>query len=182
MTAIADRYRRNAQAFAERIAAVPADRWSSPSPCEGWDARDVVRHVVDTHGLFLGFVGRELGDVPSVDEDPAAAFDAARAILQRELDDPESASAGFDGLLGPTTLEASVDRFLSGDLPVHGWDLARATGTDETIDPAEVARLNEEWRQLGPALRSPNVCGPEVTPAPDADDQTRLLNFLGRRV
>ncbi len=54
MSDIAERYRRLAGTFEERIAAVPADRWEDPSPCEDWTARDVVRHVVDTQALFLG--------------------------------------------------------------------------------------------------------------------------------
>ena len=52
--AVADRYRRLSDGFA----AVPEDRWSSPSSCEGWTARDVVEHVGNVQGLFLGFLGR----------------------------------------------------------------------------------------------------------------------------
>ena len=64
MTEIADRYRRLSDAFAATIAAVPDDRWSSPSPCEDWTARDVVGHVVASQGMFLGFVGEEVGRDP----------------------------------------------------------------------------------------------------------------------
>ncbi len=32
--------------FDSRVQATPTDRWSSPSPCEGWVARDVVAHAV----------------------------------------------------------------------------------------------------------------------------------------
>jgi hypothetical protein len=46
----------------------------------------------------------------------------------------------------------------------------------------EVVRVREAAAQFGDALRGPNAFGPEV-PAPDgADEQTRLLAFLGRRV
>ena len=92
------------------------------------EGRDVVRHVVETHGMFLGFVGDDLGDIPSVDDDPRAAWDAARAVVQDRLDDPARAAAEFDGALGRTSFETSVDRFLSSDLVMHGWDLARAIG------------------------------------------------------
>jgi uncharacterized protein (TIGR03086 family) len=180
MTDIADRYRRNAAAFTEKVAAVPPDRWSDPSPCEGWDARDVVRHVVDTQGMFLGFVGRELGDIPSVDDDPLAAWEAARDAVQADLDDPDRAGVEFDGFTGRATFAEAVDRFLASDLPIHGWDLARATGGDEVIDPAEVERGLVSYPQFAELLRSPGVCKPPVESAPDADDQTRLLNFLGR--
>jgi uncharacterized protein (TIGR03083 family) len=78
---IADRYDRLAADFAATIDAVPADRWASPSPCEDWTARDVVAHVVDNHGIFERFVGRELDIMPSADDDPAAAFAAARKVV-----------------------------------------------------------------------------------------------------
>ena len=182
MSEIADRYRRNAANFTAKVEAVRPERWSSPSPCEDWDARGVVAHVVQTQGMFLGFVGRELGPIPSVDDDPLAAWAAARDKVQADLDDPERAGAEFDGLSGRTTFAEAVDRFASGDLAIHGWDLARATGLDETIDPPEVQRGLDEYPKLGQAIRSPGVFGPEIDAAPGADDQTRLLNFVGREV
>ena len=139
MTEISDRYGRLASEFAAKVAAVPDDAWENPSPCPEWTARDVVGHVVSTQGMFLGFVGRELGDISSVDDDPLAAWNAARAVVQRDLEDRERATEEFDGLLGRTTFEAAVDRFLSFDLVIHGWDLARAANLDDRIDPDEVA-------------------------------------------
>jgi uncharacterized protein (TIGR03086 family) len=67
------------------------------------------------------------------------------------------------------------------DLVVHRWDLARATGGDEHIDDADIARLTEAAAGFGEMIRSPGVCGPELAVADDADDQTRLLAFLGRQ-
>ncbi|MGI8875145.1 MAG: maleylpyruvate isomerase N-terminal domain-containing protein, partial [Egibacteraceae bacterium] len=77
MEDIAQRYRRLAEAFNATVDAVPDDRWDSPSPCEEWSARDVVAHVVETQGIFLGLVGRQLGDIPAVDDAPGAAARAA---------------------------------------------------------------------------------------------------------
>lgn len=181
MSDISARYARLSDDFAATVAAVPADRWSSPSPCETWDARDVVRHVVDTQKMFLGLVGRELGAVPSVDESPAAAWDAARAVVQADLDDPERADTEFDGYFGRTSFARAVDRFVNFDLVVHRWDLARAAGLDERLDPEDVRWAHDNAAAFGDAMRRGNVCGPEVTPPEGADAQTRLLAFLGRR-
>lgn len=181
MSEIADRYRRLSAAFATRVGAVPADRWESQSPCEKWTARDVVSHVVETQGMFLGLVGRELGPVPDVKEDPAGAWDAARAVVQADLDDPERAGTEFDGYFGRSTFEQAVDRFLNLDLIVHGWDLARATGQDERIDPDDAQRALETGHSLGDSLRKSGACGPEVEVPADADVQSRALAFLGRR-
>ncbi len=181
MSEISDRYRRLSTAFADEIAVVPPDGWDLPTPCEGWTVRDLVAHVVETQRMFLGFVGRSAGDAPSAGDDPATAWAAARAAVQADLDDPVRAVAEFDGFQGRTTFEAAVDRFLNTDLVLHGWDLARATGQDETIDAADVARVRAIAEEFGDALRGPGAFGPELEPAPGADEQARLLAFVGRR-
>ncbi len=180
MTEIADRYRRLADAVTGVVAAVPEERWSSPSPCEGWTARDVVRHLVDSQARFLGSVGREVGAIPSVDADPLGAWKAATAVVQADLDDPARATAGYEGYFGPTTFEATVERFGCFDLLVHRWDLARAAGLDDRLEPDEVHRVLVDARSMGDVLRGDGICGPEVPAAPGADEQDQLLAFLGR--
>lgn len=181
MSDISARYRRLATAFADHVAQVPGERWASPSPCAGWTALDVVRHVVDTQRMPFAQVGRELGEIPDVDGDPLAAWNAARHAVQAELDDPERAAARYEGYFGPTTFEQTVDDFLCLDLLIHRWDLARTAGLDERLELDEVRRVHERALSFGEALRGPNVCGPAVEPPPGADEQARLLAYLGRR-
>jgi uncharacterized protein (TIGR03086 family) len=180
VTEVSERYQRLSGAMAEKIAAVPADKWSSQTPCPDWTARDLVNHVVSTQGMFLGFVGAELGDIPSVDDDPLGAWRAASSVVQRRLEDPEAAAAEFDGFTGRSTFEAAVNRFLCFDLVVHGWDLARATGQDEHMAPEDVARVREQAEAFGDAMRGPQAFGPEVPAPVGAGDQEELLAFLGR--
>ena len=182
MSEIADRYRRLATGFAARIATVPDDAWDNPSPCEGWAARDVAWHVIETPTMFFGFIGEE-SPPPSRDAAIPTAYAEVRERLQGALDDPERADAEFDGFFGRTTFAEAVDRFICFDLVVHGWDLARATGTDERIDPAELQRLAEvDIPFFGDSLRAPTAFGPAVDPPDGADAQARLLSYLGRRV
>jgi uncharacterized protein (TIGR03086 family) len=181
MTEISERYQRLSDAFAAKVAAVPADKWDAQTPCPEWKARDLVQHMVDTQGMFLGFIDRKLADVPSIDDDPAAAWDAARAQLLAHLEDPATAKAEFEGFTGRSTFEAAADRFLNFDLVVHGWDLARATGQDETIAPDDVARVQAGADSFGEAMRGPKAFGPAVEPPPGADAKGRLLAFLGRQ-
>jgi uncharacterized protein (TIGR03086 family) len=182
MSEISDRYARRASAFAEKVAAVPDDQWSAPSPCEEWTAKDVVRHVVETQGMFLGFVGREMGDHPSVDDDPEGAVRAVTGRIQQDLEDPELAAETFEGFMGVQSFEASVDRFLAADLVVHGWDLARATGQDDTIPDQDLAEMQVGMRDFPEeAMRRPGAFGPEVEVPDDARDQDKLMGFLGRK-
>lgn len=171
---VADRYRRRADAFQALIEGTAPERWSSPSPCEGWSARDVVAHVVD----YSAHVLRERAGVPvpaasELDDDAAGAFRGIRAAVERVLDAPET----------PRDVADYVDGALSFDLPQHGWDLAKATGQDATMDPEEVELL---WRLLrdNPRLWAwQRDNGWYAAPVPVPDDaplQDRVLGLLGR--
>ncbi len=182
---IADRYRRRAATFTDAVAGVPADRWSAASPCPEWDARGVVQHVVDTQAMFAGFIEQSVEPGPSADEDPLGAWAAARDQTQARLDDPAVAALEFDGFTGRSSFEAAVDRFLSFDLVAHPWGLARAAGLDEEIPADDLAAMEAAVTAMsasfGDAMRSPGAFGPELTPPGGADQQTRLLAFLGRQ-
>jgi len=180
MTEIADRYRRLSSGFADRIAGVPPGGWDAVTPCGDWTALDLVRHVIDAQGMFEQLVGREIGTLPPAANDPGAAWEAARSRIQADLEDPARAEVTFDGFMGTSSFEAAVDRFLNFDLIVHGWDLARATGQDDTIAPDDVAWIMAATAGFGDAMRGPGAFGPELVPPAGADDQTAMLAFLGR--
>lgn len=181
MEPTAQRYRRLRDSFAAKVAAVPEERWDNRSPCEDWTALDVVRHVVETQGRFETMFGRSLEPGPSVDDDPHGAFMAATDQVQANLENPETARAERDGHFGRTTFEEAVERFQCLDLIVHGWDLARAAGLDEHIDPADVEWAWQTANGLGDAMRSPGAFGPPIEAEPEASDQDKLLAFLGRQ-
>ncbi|OXM53607.1 TIGR03086 family metal-binding protein [Amycolatopsis alba] len=187
MNAIKDRYRLRADLFESKVAAVEAGQWESRSPCEEWSARDVVGHIVDMHGAMLRPLGRDLGPAPSLKEDPLGAFQSARADVEGVLDDPELAATEHETPAGKMTAEQHIDQVVSADMVVHGWDLARATGQDDTIDPEEVTRMWPGAQAIPDQMRIPGafgpgivVFGPEVKVPEDAPLQDRLLGLMGR--
>ena len=166
---------------------MPPERWSDPSPCTEWTARDVVGHIIDMHGVMMRPAGRSLSPAPSLDDDALGAFRTARADVEALLDDPAVATTESDTPMGRMTLEQHIDGVVSEDLVLHRWDLARATGQDDTFDPVELARLWPAVQQIPPEMRIPGhfgpgivVFGPEVEVAEDAPVQDRLLGLLGR--
>ena len=185
-----ERFARVAAQFTERIRAVPDDSWEDPAPCEGWVARDVVRHLIGWlpgPGYLLGTWSVDTGPLPSVDDDPLGAWEAVRAAIQAALDDPAVADREEDaGPPGRLTFAAAVDMTVTPDVLVHTWDLARAAGLDETLDPDEVGRQMAGIRAMPPevdaAMRDSGHYGPKVEVAADADEQTQLLAFMGRLV
>lgn len=178
---IAARYRRLAEEFTRRVEQVPAGRWDDPSPCEGWTARDVLGHMLQNFVAIPSWGGVTVTLEGSVDDDPLAAWAEAREALQQILDDPARSSADYEGLFGRTSVAETIDVFGGLDLLIHGWDIARATGQDETLPADEVRRVHADAVALGPNLRSEGVCGPLVPVPPDAPEQDRLLGLLGRR-
>jgi len=185
MTAIAARYQKRADAFERTVAAVSPDQWGNPSPCTEWDARDVVGHVIDMHGVMLRPLNRGLSPAPELRDDPLAAFRAARADIEAVLFQPELARTVDQSPVGRLTVEQHIDQVISADLVIHRWDLARATGQDDTLDPDDIERVGRLWDDVFAAvgearLRSQRVLGPIVDVPADAGPQDRLLGRLGR--
>ena len=174
MTEAGDRYRRRADAFEALINRTAPECWTNPSPCEGWLARDVVAHVVDYSGHVLGErAGMSNVPVFADFDDPAAAFGAIREVVERVLDDPETSP----------DMANYLDLAVSFDLPQHGWDLAKATGQDPTMDPVEVKLL---WSSLSQApkvwdwQRDNGWYAAPVYVPEDAPLQDRVLGLIGR--
>ena len=182
MKTMSERYRNVAATFTSRVREVPADAWDSPAPCEGWVARDVVRHLVEwVPGFFGGVAGLDLGPIPSVDDDPVASWSALDAALQSALDDESVANRTFDFQGRPQRIEEAIGSIVLGDVVIHTWDLARATGLDETLDPDEVHGMLEGMVEMEEPMRQSGHFGPRVEVPDDADEQTRLIAFTGRQ-
>jgi uncharacterized protein (TIGR03086 family) len=172
---IADRYRRRADAFEALIAKTPPERWTSPSPCEGWLARDVVAHVVEYSAYELrNKAGVSLDPSPPALANPAEAFRRIRDAVERTLEDP----------MTPSDVLEFLDAAVSFDLPQHWWDLAKATGQDATMDAEEVdamwvvfSRARPQWWKW---QRDHGWYGPPVAVPEDAPLQDRVLGLIGR--
>ncbi|MEP7765562.1 maleylpyruvate isomerase family mycothiol-dependent enzyme [Sanguibacter sp. 25GB23B1] len=157
------------------------DAWSRPSPCEGWAARDVVRHLVETQRDFLARHDLDAGDAPDIDRDPAAAWtEHSRRVLD-VLADPAVPATAFDGHFGPTTIGDTFSQFYVWDMIVHRWDVATAAGLDAGLTDAELDAIDSGAESFGEALHMDGICKPAVDVDPTADRATRALARLGRR-
>lgn len=182
MPSPADDHRRIAAEFTATVVGAAPTAWEQPAPPEGWVARDVVRHLVEWFPAFLqGATGIELPTGPSVDDDPVAAWRTQTDAVQALLDDPVTADREYDlPHIGRMTLGQAVAMIYSGDVFLHRWDLARATGQDERLDAERCAEMLAGMLPMDEALRQSGHYGPKVDVADDADVQTKLLAFIGR--
>jgi uncharacterized protein (TIGR03086 family) len=161
---------------------VKPDEWDNPAPCEGWVARDIVRHMVEwMPWMVLEPVGAAMPAAPSVDDDPLGAWLALDQAMQSALDDPAIAEREFENQVGRFTVEKGIDTFCTNDVFLHTWDLARATGGDERLDPTRVHDMFVGMEPMDEVLRQSGQFGARVAVPDDADEQTRLIAFIGRQ-
>jgi uncharacterized protein (TIGR03086 family) len=176
----AERHRQVAGLFTDRVHGTKS--WDEPSPVAGWAARDVVRHLVEWFPGFLAAgAGIDLPRGPSADDDPVAAWQVHSAGVQAVLDDPETAHRTLSNPhIGQLPLAGGIDQFYTSDVFMHTWDLARATGQDDRLDPGFCAQLLAGMEQMEEVIRSSGHYGARVRVPADADAQTRMLGFIGR--
>jgi uncharacterized protein (TIGR03086 family) len=176
----AARHREVDRVFTDRVLGTRS--WDVPSPVAAWTARDVVGHLVTWFPPFLhAGSGIELPSGPPVTDDPAGAWRAHSDAVQALLDDPATAGRKLaNPHIGELPLDRAIDQFYTVDVFMHTWDLARATGQDDRLDPELCAQLVAGMEPMEQLMRSSGQYGPRVPVKDDADAQTRLLGFIGR--
>jgi uncharacterized protein (TIGR03086 family) len=153
-----------------------AQNLDAPTPCDGWDVRTLLNHMLETQRYFLGSAQGKDVSPPSptppeiLGKQPADDF----ARTRREMLDIYG-ERGVIEKTGPALGIAFSDQLL------HGWDVAKATGQDTTMPEGlpEAAyemihgRFTDDQRQ--------GVFKPEIPVPSDAPAQDRLLAYTGRQ-
>lgn len=173
--------------FDTRAQQVKPDQWHAPTPCTEWDVRTLVNHVVNeacwVKPLLGGKTLEEVGDSFDGDllgEEPVRAWEAAR-------DDELTAVRALDSVERPVHVswgQIPASEYLSQvllDHLIHGWDLARAVGADEQLDPELVQFCLAQVEPMEEAIRGSGVYGEKVDAPAKAGRQTQLLAILGRK-
>lgn len=171
----ADRHRRFADRFTQLTTAVTD--WDAPTPVAEWQARDVVDHLVTWFGTFL-----ETGASITLEDPhthPARRWAQRARDVQALLDAPPD-RAFRHPRIGELPVDVAIDRFYTSDIFMHTWDLARASGQDDRLDPAVCAELLAGMEAMEETLRASGQYGDPVAVDAEADIQTRLIAFIGR--
>ena len=169
------------------VAGVAPDQWGDPTPCDDWDLRALVNHVVAGNfwvaplleGQTIEDVGtRYDGDV--LGSDPLAAYDRSSLEAQTAGSAPGALEAPC--ALSYGTVPGAVylgHRIL--DVVIHGWDIAKATGQDPTIGPELVERCRAIMEPELGLIQGSGMFGTPVTVDEDASAEARLLATIGRQ-
>src|SRR5690348_3404562 len=122
-----DLYARASDWTLAKAAGATADL-DAPTPCDGWDVRTLMNHMLETQQYFVGAArGQDIsppGQEPPelLSDSPAADFLKARTLTLETFSEN-----GVLEATGPALGIAFSDQLL------HGWDLAKATGQDATM-------------------------------------------------
>jgi uncharacterized protein (TIGR03086 family) len=161
------------------VEGVRSDQLGSPTPCTEWTVQQLIEHLVGgTQYLSSAARGREPTPNANV---TTADFRRGVADVLEALEVP---GASERTCVSPLGFEWAVSQAVAGtfmDVLIHTWDLARATGQDEKLDPALVeactAMFLPEMPQRG---RAAGIIGPAVEVGDGASPQDRLLAAMGR--
>jgi uncharacterized protein (TIGR03086 family) len=181
MSDVHDRYGVVSSSFDATVRAVATDQWGAQSPCQEWTARDLVAHVVENHRGVIASVRGGESEALGEHEDPRQAWEDASRAISEITADPEAAAKEVDGPTGKIPAGQAIGQFMTMDVLVHTWDLARTIGADERLDESSVRLAYEALKPMDAMIRQPKVFGPKLEPPAGADLQTEFLYFLGRQ-
>jgi uncharacterized protein (TIGR03086 family) len=186
---------RRATAFwTDRVDAIRDDQWTNPTPCTGWTVRQLLIHVIERdRGLASQVAGGPR------DDDRARRYLAGELVTLSEtddlkqrwheqwnwwasrLDDPAVRDRTMSTPIGEMTFADAAARLNTVELAIHGWDLSRALGMDDRIDPELVALGYQYFSAVDRSRLPPGVLGDPVPVPSSADQQEQLLALAGRR-
>jgi uncharacterized protein (TIGR03086 family) len=179
-------HERALNATGKLVEGVTPDQFDMPTPCDGWSVSELLNHVVSGNlwaaELATGKTIEEVGDRldgDTVGDDPHAAYQASAQLAAAAFNAPGAMDAPCAVSYGPVPGSVYCGHRII-DVAIHGWDLAKGTGQDTTIDPELVEALTAIVAPQIDMLTGSGAFGTTVGVAATADPQTRLLAQLGR--
>ncbi len=192
---ILDRYSLASSGFRRCLETVRPDQWAWPTPCSEWNIRLLVNHMARGNLNFVGLLNGATGadflrlrGADALGADPLAAYTrsvqecaeafAQAGALQQVVDYPLGWVPGAQALAIRTT-----------DTTIHTWDLARAAGAADTLDPGLVAWIDDRMEDIYAGLVETPVAAetthrffaaPVAASASGESRQDQLLRRMGR--
>jgi uncharacterized protein (TIGR03086 family) len=165
---------------------ITPDQLDLTTPCDGWSVRELLNHVVGGNywaaelaaGKTIAEVGDRL-DGDTLGTDASAAYRKSARLAATAFNAPGAMDAPCAVSYGPVPGSVYCGHRIL-DVAIHGWDLAKATGQDPTIDPELVDAVTAIVAPQMDLLSGSGMFGTTVTIDPNADAHTRLLALLGR--
>jgi uncharacterized protein (TIGR03086 family) len=164
----------------ELVAGVSEEQWTAQTPCDDWDVRALVSHVVGGNRLFAAALRGEQLAPPGQDADLVSAFADSGRELTAAFDAPGAMERIVQVPIGTVPGAVALHLRITETL-VHGWDLATATGQPAGFDEAVAGQALEFTRgALGAIPPERRPFAPAQEAPEDASNLEQLAALLGR--
>ena len=165
-----------------------ADQLANPTPCTEYDVRALLNHLLFWGPALAGAGDKEVVPPPAATESEVDLVTGdwrgdLLAVLDRITSAwaPAAAWEGVTGMGGSYEMPATViGDMITGELVVHGWDLAVATGRRLDVPAPVLAHVVATSVESAAQGREMGLFGPEVPVPADAPALDRVLGLTGR--
>jgi len=181
-----------AEEMTRLVSEVRDDQLGDPTPCPAYTLGDLLDHVRDLAEAFT-LAGRK--EQPPAGSQPPQPGNAAlltgdwrgqTATWLRRLAEAWADPAAWEGtswIAGAEMPASVIGLVATNELVAHGWDVARATGAQLTVDEAALAAAAEFVAMMsGPGSEEMrgDAFGPPVPVGPEAGPLDRVVAGNGR--
>ncbi|MFJ5227782.1 TIGR03086 family metal-binding protein [Streptomyces sp. NPDC088400] len=163
------------------VRGITDDHLTAPTPCSAYDVHALADHLFQVLVNFQVLAAKGDTDFGAAPEHLEGAWrdrfadETVRLIAAWDAPGAEEGTTGAMGMPART-----VGSMALGDLTVHGWDLARATGQPYEPEPAVVEMLRGDFGALATKARAMGVFGEPVPVPEDTGPFEALLALTGR--
>ncbi|WP_116200048.1 TIGR03086 family metal-binding protein [Amycolatopsis circi] len=181
--------------FDQRLPSVRPDQWTAATPCAEWNVRQLVNHMVRGNLNYVDLLAGStradflrMRDADALGNDPLAAYTASVQLVADAFSRPGALDQVLDYPLGQVTGHQAL-AVRATDSAIHAWDLARALGVDDRLDPDLVAWISDDLETIYAGLAESPVAAdtthrffaaPGTTISDSMSRQDRLLHLMGR--
>jgi uncharacterized protein (TIGR03086 family) len=174
--------------FRQRLDQIESCDWTRSTPCDDWSVRDLANHVIGGNFRYVMILSGEpadkiLGtrDNDWLGADPLGSFDDGFARVTQKFSAPGILRASVRHPKSGAMTGAVLRVLRVNELTVHGWDLARAIGSDDRLNEGLVLWLLQHLEPLRSTIAASGLCKAGVADDMSAaSPQARLLNLFGR--
>ena len=174
---------RSVYTFDAVVQRVPTDMWDVDSPCEGWSARDVLRHqcgVLDALSKVIQTGEMAPPGMAEEADNPTQRWAQTRDELLTSLEIPGALAVEGAYWFGPMTVEALVG-MVQWDPLTHAWDIGSVTGIAPHMPEDLLEKSLSGIKAIEEMARNFNLIAPAIDVPADAPMADRFIGFLGRQ-
>ena len=178
-----DLYRRSAEFAQSVLADIAPDTYGNDTPCEGWDVREAVNHLIGGQHYFAacakGHGLESAGDPPDFSAGDLVEGHRAAAAACADAFTPEALGQTLPTFRGEVP-GAVLFSIATMENVLHAWDAGRGAGLDPTV-PDDIAQpVLDVVAMIAPGARGQGF-DDEVAVPDDAPMTARIVAMAGRR-